>query len=179
MVRVATLSLNGAGDIAQIVIAITGVVAFFGAALQIHLTRLNARRARVYTYAERLKQAETLEAAAKWREYWKTHSFSDWAELPISERAEWLSLVNLIEEMAALYDRKLVDREVLAETLGVHIEGLWTDCVAYVAGARAHHSNPWLFDYWEQMQAHTPTRRAKAKRRLTRRRRLRELVRGD
>lgn len=86
---------------------------------------------------------------------------------------------NLIEEVGALYDRKLIDRDVIAETLGVHVERLWEACINYVTGVRAAKNNPWLFDYWEQMQRHTPTRRAKAKRKITRRRRRHELFRGD
>jgi hypothetical protein len=176
---VATISLAGLGNIAQIVIAATGVFAFFGVAYQIHVTRLNERRTRVYAYAERFKQLEAIEAAFKWRAFWKDHSYAEWTALEDSETAQWLTLANLVEEVGALYDRKLIDRDVVAETLGVHFEGLWRDCLKYVMGVREAKNNPWLFDYWEQMQAHTPRRRAKAKRKITRRRRLRELVRGD
>ena len=138
------------------------------------------RRARVYTYAERLQQAETLEAAAEWREYWKTHRFSDWAELPISERPEWLSLVNLVEEVAALYDRKLDDREVSAPRPSAStLRGCRRTSWPMSLVPQRRRRSPSLFDYCERCPHRSPTRRTKAEHRLTRRRRLREPIRDD
>ena len=172
-----SVSLSGWGDIAQIVIAVTAIFAFIGAAIELHLMRANARRTLAYSYAERLKQSEQIRCALEWRQYWREHSdYADFKALEIGKSAEWLAIVNLIEEIGALYDRKLVDRDVTAETLGVHFENLWTDCAdVFVIGVRQAHSNDWLYDYWEQMQRDTVDRRRAAKRRLSRRRAWRKV----
>jgi hypothetical protein len=177
--KIAALSLSAWGNIAQIVFAITGFLALIGAGYQIHLTRAIARRARAYTYVDRFGRAAMLHRARKWVDYWGQHSYAEFKELPSAESSQWMALTNLLEEVGALYDRKLVDRNVIAETVGLHAEWLWEKCMPYVVGARQSDNNPWLFDYWEHMQRNTVTRRAIAKRRLTRRRMLRKLFRGN
>jgi hypothetical protein len=62
---VSTLSLDGWGDIAQFVIAIGGVSALAGAFGQLRLSRANARRGRVYEYADRFNDPDLLRASAR------------------------------------------------------------------------------------------------------------------
>ncbi len=170
-----SVSLSDWGDIAQIVIATTAILAFVGAAIELHLIRANARQTLAYSYAERIKKIDMIQSTYRWRQYWRAHpDYADFKTLEVDERAEWLTTVNLIEEIGALYDRKLVDRDVTAETLGVHLEKMWEDCAdAFVMGIRQAQSNEWLYDYWEQMQRDTVNRRLAAKRKLTRRRQVR------
>jgi hypothetical protein len=155
------LSLDGWGDIAQFVIAGSGFVALIGAGAQLSLSRANARRSRVYEYADRFNTPEMLRRTADYREYWDTHNFEHFMSLDLAEQLERLLLPNLVEEVALLYNRKLLDREVASELLGVYVERLWEVSRPLVDSVRLAEKRPTIYSEWEQMQRDTPTRRAR------------------
>jgi hypothetical protein len=73
---VAVLSLDGWGNIAQFVIATAGVLALAGAFAQLRLSRANARRVRVYEYADRFTDTKMLRASGEYVEYWGSRDVS-------------------------------------------------------------------------------------------------------
>jgi hypothetical protein len=164
-----TLSLDGWGAIAQFVIAVAAVIALLGAFAQLRLARANARRSRVYEYVDRFNETKTLRASAKYRLYWKDHTYEDFNALPLPDQLVCMMLPNLIEEVAFLYNRNLLDRNVAAELLGVYVERLWEASIPLVDEARADEVRPTLFTEWEEMQRDTPSRKKRSEWRRTRR----------
>jgi hypothetical protein len=173
-----TLSLDGWGNIAQFVIAIGGVLALIGAFAQLRLSRANARRGRVYEYADRINSPKILRASGRYREYWKSHSFEDFSSLDLAEQLECLMLPNLIEEVAVLYNRNLLDRDIAAQLLGTYVEMLWKASIPLVSEVRRKESRATIYSEWEEMQDDTPSRTTKANRKTERRRARRRLFRG-
>jgi hypothetical protein len=163
------LSLSAWGDIAQFGIVIAGICALIGAVIQIKVMRSHARRARVYAYSDRFNQPEMIALSARYTDYWETHTYSDFMARDREGRSEWLVLANFIEEVAGLYNRKLLDRDIAAQVLGVYVEVLWKCSLPLVTGARQERKDGWLFVDWEQMQADTLTRRMAARRKTERR----------
>jgi hypothetical protein len=176
---VAALSLDGWGSIAQLVIAVSGLVALVGAGAQLRLSRANALRSRVYEYADRFNTQEMLQRSTRYKAYWEKHSYTDFKSLDDAQQLDWLMLPNLIEEIAFLYNRKLLDRDVAAELLGVYVERLWEASQPLIGDIRQAEGRPTIFREWGQMQEDTPGRRRRAIRRDERRRALPNLFLED
>jgi hypothetical protein len=173
------LALGQWGDIAQFVIAITAGLALVVAGVELWRSRTNARRVRAYQYSDRLNQLEMRRMAGEYRKFFEDekHTFEDFMALDRVRRNELLMLPNLIEEIAALYHRKLIDRNVAAEVVGVYVEQLWTASKAFIIELRSAYGSS-AFDEWERMAQDTAGRKLKVDRKITRRRAIRMLVRG-
>jgi hypothetical protein len=171
------LTLGGLGNIAQAAIAVTGVLALFGAAWQVAISRMSAKRARVYEYADRFNRPEIIRASAHFTEYWKDHSYEEYKQQELATQMEWRMLPNIIEEVAFLYNRKLLDRDVAAELLGIYVERLWAVGQPLIEGLRRER-RPEAYSEWEEMQEGTPRRQLKGIRKAERRRARRKLLRG-
>jgi len=148
---VAVLSLDGWGDIAQFVIAISAVVALFGAAAQLRQSRTSARRSRVYEYADRFNTRVMLRRATDYRAYWDEHDFADFRALSDREQLDRLLLPNLIEEIAYLYNRKLLDRRVAVDLLRVYVERMWEASRPLIDDVRKQEESPVFYSEWERM----------------------------
>jgi hypothetical protein len=171
------LALHDWGEIGELVLAGTAIVALVFAWLELRSSRVAARRERVYAYQEQVNQRAFREESVSYREYWEAHTFEDYKKLTRLQRNEMLMIPNLMEEIAALYNRKLLDRDVAAETLGIYVERLWTASMSFVHGLRANNGPP-LYGEWEEMQRDTPGRKLRVDRKLARRRAWRKLRRG-
>jgi hypothetical protein len=172
----ATLSLDGWGDIAQFVIAIAALLALLGAVAQVKAVRSTARRARAYEYSDRFNRPETILMSARYTDYWEHNTYEDFAALTRENRSKWLVLPNLIEEVAAMYNRNLVDRDITAEVLGPLAEAMWRRSIPLVVGSRKSRKDRWVYAEWEQMQKDTLRRRSDARRRRQRGPALRRLL---
>jgi hypothetical protein len=175
---VAVLSLDGWGDIAQFVIAIAGALALLGAFAQLRLSRANARRARVYEYADRFTDSEMLRASGEYVEYWESHTFAEFAALSLVEQLDRLMMPNLIEEVAFLYNRNLLDRNVAADLLGFYVERLWDVSSSLVSEVRRKENRTTFYSEWEEMQDDTRARSTINSHRTERRRAWRKLLFG-
>ena len=177
---VAVLSLNGWGDIAQFVIAVGGVGALIGVYLQLRLGHATSRRARVYDYADCFNKREMLRASAEYVEYWKSHTFAEFDAMSLADQLEHLMMANLIEEVAVLYNRNLLDRNLAAQLLGVYVEVLWQASIPLVSEVRQQENRSTIYSEWEEMQADTPGRSDRnlreRHRRVARRKYLRSLL---
>jgi hypothetical protein len=171
------VSLDGWADIAQFVVAIGGVPAIVGVFAQLRLSRASTRRGRVYEYTDRINTPKMLRASARYREYWRHNGFAEFSSLDLAEQLECLMLPNLIEEVAALYNRNLLDRDLAAQLLGVYVEVMWKASVPLVSEVRGKENRSTIYSEWEEMQNDTPGRTAKANRKTERRRARRELFR--
>ncbi len=160
---IGTLSLKAWADIAQLVVAIAAIFALFGALAQLLVSRAQARRVRVYEYSDRIN-GEILGRIAAFQDYWDEHSYAQYRQLNRQHRLEGLFVANFIEEIAALYNRGLLDRDVAAEVLGIYVERAWTSAAKLVHGIRTNDSlgNPTAYCEWEAMQKDTPNRQLKA-----------------
>jgi hypothetical protein len=143
-------------DIAQIVLAAIAALALAGAAAQILLARAATRQTLTYNYTERFANPEmrsyirsTQELFAlgdktadeKWRE------FKSW---PGERRLEALVLPNLLEEMAGMYNRRILHRQATKDFFGYTALRLWTSGEWLVKRMREE-SNPNYYIQWEQM----------------------------
>jgi hypothetical protein len=155
---VAVLSLDGWGDIAQFVIAVGGVGALIGVYLQLRFGHATSRRARVYDYADCFNKREMLRASAEYVGYWESHTFADFDAMSLADQLEHLMMANLIEEVAFLYNRNLLDRNVAADILGFYVERLWNASSSLVNEVRTKEGRATFFSEWEEMQADTPGR---------------------
>jgi hypothetical protein len=153
------LSLAGAGDIAQIVLAGTGLVALVGAYAQIRVSHNAARRGRVYEFADMLGQQEWIDETVRCQEEFRQFTSETFNALPAAEQLGWLRLPNLVEEIAYLYNRGVLDRGVAAELVGVFIERLWASCATLLRELRVSEGRPRVFIEWERMQDDTWRRR--------------------
>jgi hypothetical protein len=170
------MTLAGWGNIAQMVIGGAAVLALFFASIQIHVTRLIARRSRAYEYADRFN--ERLDEFIAYQDYWSKHSFAQWLAQSRDARQRALVVPNFIEELATAYNRKLVDREVVAMYLGGAVEVLWHQSDKLVVGMRKAVGNDWLYAEWADMVPDTKRRRERIEHKFGRRRARRQLVRG-
>lgn len=175
---IAVLSLDGWGDIAQFVIAIGGVGALIGVYLQLRLGHASARRGRVYEYADRFTDSKMLRASGEYVEYWESHTFSDFAALSIVEQLDRLMMPNLIEEVAFLYNRNLLDRNVAADLLGFYVERLWDVSSSLVGEVRRAENRATFYSEWEAMQEDTRARSTASSRPTDRRRAWRKHLKG-
>jgi hypothetical protein len=170
------LSLVAAGNIALVVAAGAAIVGLAYAAIEVRISRASSRLTRLYAYADRFNRPETLAASASYRDYWERHSVDDYLALPRTERLELMMMPNLVEEVAFLYNRRLLDRNVAAELLGIYVETLWDASQAAVIKLRIYRNNPALFSEWEEMRADTPRRTLRGIRAAERRRTRRIIV---
>ena len=155
----AALSLGGWADIAQCVLAITAIAALVGAAAQLRISHHHARRERVFAYADTLNQLDLLRATTEHQENWANWTIEDLEKLTELEQAEQMRLPNLVEEIGYLYNRRVLDRKVAAELLGVYVEALWIASERLVKEIRLSEKRPRVFIDWEEMQADTWKRR--------------------
>jgi hypothetical protein len=161
------------------VIAVAGVVALVGAIGQLIASRLNAKRERVYEYADRITERGMLRTASLYMDAWESATYEEFKALDREARTDWLMLPNLVEEIAFLYNRRLLARNVAAELLGMYVEDLWSVSVPLVVGLRQERNDPTVYSEWEDMQRDVPHRRSKEVRKAARRRARRKLFRGD
>jgi hypothetical protein len=170
------LSLHQWSDVAQLSIAVTAMFALAGAAAQLWYSRVSARRQRAYDYADCINTREMLRATAEYGIYWKKHTFAEFLKEDPVRRIELNMLPNLMEEVASLYNRKLVDRTIVAQLLGTYAIKLWEVSGPSIADRRAYNDDLHLYAEWEEMQKDAPTRQAKADRRADRRRARKRLL---
>jgi hypothetical protein len=153
------LSLAGWADIAQYVIAISAVVALAGAAAQLRISHHQARRERVFAYADLLNTLDNLRATAEHQERWSQWTATELNALTEGKQAEQMRLPNMVEEIACLYNRRVLDRDLAAELLGIYVEKLWKASERLIRELRDVEHRPRIFVEWEAMQAETWKRR--------------------
>jgi hypothetical protein len=156
------LSLSGAGDIAQIVLASTGLVALVGAYAQVRVSHNATRRGRVYEFADMLGQQEWVDETVRCHEGLPMFTSKTFSALSLGEQLGWLRLPNLIEEIAYLYNSGVLDQDVAAELVGVYVERLWASCAGFLRELRVSENRPRVFIEWERMQSDTWRRRGAA-----------------
>jgi hypothetical protein len=143
-------------DVAQIVLAVIAALALAGAVVQTLLSRAATRQTLTYNYTERfanpamwvyIRSTQELFALGdktadeKWRE------FNSW---PRERRLEALALPNLLEEMAGMYNRRILHKQTTKDFFGYTALRLWTNGEWLIKRIREQ-SNPNYYIQWEQM----------------------------
>lgn len=174
----ASVRLKDAADVAQIVLAGAAVLALIGAAIQIRVQRSIAKRQLAYEYLGRFSSRDVLELSSEFRVFWKAKTYTDFDVLGPEERSQMLVVPNLIEELGSLYNRRRLDRDVVALALGVLVELLWEEGQALIRGGKADRGE-WVYCEWAEMQADTRLRRDRAHDKIRRRRAWKTLLFGN
>jgi hypothetical protein len=175
---IATISLSGIGDIAQVAIAAAAVFGLGGVVIQVWIGRRHLHQERVFEYSRRFNEPSFIKLTARHTDFWQAHTYAQWKTLDREDRAEWLIVANFIEEIATLYNRGLVNRSVAAQVFGSYVENLWNHSLPLIQGARSDRSDDWIFAEWEEMKNVVPTRQLKTQRKITRQRTQRKFFRG-
>jgi hypothetical protein len=152
------LALRDWGDIAQLVIAGTALVALIVGGAQLLVARKTAQRERVWSYQEQVNRLTFRRRSVRYREYWESHTYAQYDSEGRLEKNEKLMLPNLMEEVGSLYNRRLLDKKVAAQTLGIYVEELWCASTPFIEGLRHTHDKR-AFCEWEKMQDDTWQRR--------------------
>jgi hypothetical protein len=170
------LELSGAGAIAQIAVAAIAAAALLAAGWQVRVARTTARRERAYKYSDRISEKRTILLIERYKRYWESTNMAAHMARSYASQTEWRALANWIEEVAAMYTRNLVDRDVIAETMGIYIEELWKASEGFINERRTSGDRPQpeLFTDWQWMQEDTRGRRKRYRKRARKRRELRE-----
>jgi hypothetical protein len=100
-----------------------------------------------------------LRATAAQTEQWPKWTGEAFKSLSTVRQLEEMRLPNVIEEIAVLYNRGVLDRGVAAELLGVYVERLWQTSGDLVKELRTAERRPRIFIHWEHMQKDTWRRR--------------------
>jgi hypothetical protein len=170
------LHLSGAGAIAQMVVAVVAFFALVVAWRQVWLARATARRERAFQYSERFSEERTILRIERYKRYWERTSYEAHTARSYGEQVEWRAFANWIEEVAAMYTRNLIDRDVAAETIGIYVEELWVPTYRNYIEAARDRTNRFLYVDWQWMQEDTQRRRAVYRERVRWRRERRELI---
>ena len=170
-------SLQGWADIAQLVLAGAAVLALVGAYVQIRVMRGVHKRQLSYEYVRMVRSNDVLKLTKNYRTFWKTKKWADYSALTGPEQADLLVFPNLIEELAGQYNRKRIDREVIALSIGPLIEEGWAGTQEFIKGAQVTRSR-WAYCEWQEMQLDTVARRRRAHTRIQRRRSRKNLFFG-
>lgn len=153
------MAANGSPDWAEIVTACVAFVALIGAFLQLQSTRRATRRRTAFASFERWSNPVSLPFIAKMNalfaegksEQEDDERWREWNHMPYEKRIASLLFVNFWEELGGLYNRKLVDQEVIREYFGPAIVEYWKTAQWFVRRSRDEDGED-VFSQWGAMR---------------------------
>jgi hypothetical protein len=137
------LHLADWASIAQIVLAITAVLALAGAIWQTHASGSATRASITFGFTTRFSSPEFLPYIGKTMELVKPSKdsaevrFAAFHEMDREEQLAALVVPNLIEELAGMYNRGLLNKKITKDYFGDFARDLWV-------------SGSWLFGSWRE-----------------------------
>ncbi len=146
------------GAIAEAATALIALFAFLGAVYQLLRTHKTTLETRAHQYLQRYDEPRLLPYIAK------THAvltgdeqivarIANWDKMPFAEQLGALLFLNFWEELAGMYNRNLVDREIVAEWFGEAAVTYWQMAEWLVLHQREQLSEESIYDEWEEMCA--------------------------
>jgi hypothetical protein len=150
------LKLADWAAISEIALAVFAFAALVGAVIQIRTARTSSRVEITYNYTERFSNLARDHLA----------SFYELAHLPGASSGErlgafldWeskaqydaLTVPNLIEEIAGMYNRGLLHNKIIEDFFGVLACDLWKSSAWFIAEYRDHTSDRDFYRQWEKM----------------------------
>ncbi len=153
------MATSNSPDWTQIVTAGIAFVALIGAFLQLQSTRHATRRRNAFAYFERWSSPASLPFIVKmnalFAEGQSKHEDDErwrlWNGMPYEDRIASLLFVNFWEELGGLYNRKLVDQEIIREYFGPAIVEYWKTAQWFVKRSRAEDGEA-VFSQWQAMR---------------------------
>jgi hypothetical protein len=146
---------------AEIATAGIAFVALFGAFIQLWSARRSNHRTNAFAYYGRYSDPDALCYLAEMTKLLRLsvppetddERWHEWNEKDLELRLGSLVFVNFWEELGGLYNRRLVDRNVIRIYLGAILVELWKDGAWFVT--RCQEDDPRAFEEWGKMAKNT------------------------
>lgn len=154
----------------------TAVIALFalgGAVLQLWYTRKTTRETRAHQYLKRYDDPQLLPYIEKSHRFIGPRDVSgevlvaEWDVMPFRDRLDAAVFPNFWEELAGMYNRKLVDRDIIDAYFGDAALDYWKRTTWLAEHMRANDDSrvstddPGIYQEWETMCATIRSRREK------------------
>ncbi|HVA19646.1 MAG TPA: hypothetical protein VMU55_05690 [Solirubrobacteraceae bacterium] len=146
------------GAIAAGVTATVALLALLGTVRQL-------RQTRAHHYLQRYDEPQLLPYIVKTHAVIKDDGtvstrIAKWDKMSFAEQLDVLLFLNFWEELASMYNRKLVDRKIVAEWFGDAAIAYWQMAEWLVLHQRKELPEDGIYSEWETMCAHIKRRRA-------------------
>lgn len=154
---VAGLKLEDWADISQIVVAVIAALALLGAVVQIMQARSAARETLTYNFTHRFSHPEFLPYHQKTNDLFDFEEgegtanqqwdlYESWS---VEEKVAALLVPNLIEEMAGMYNKDLLQKQIARDFFGYSALTFWRAGWWFIK--RSRESNPEYYRQWQTM----------------------------
>jgi hypothetical protein len=152
---------SGSPNWAEIATACIAFVALIGAFIQLWSARRSNHRTNAFAYYGRYSDPDALPYIAEMTKLLEKSTppetddarWRKWKEQGLEARLKSLLFVNFWEELGGLYNRRLVDRNVIRIYLGVVLVELWEGGRWFIE--RNQEENGRAFEEWTRMAANT------------------------
>jgi hypothetical protein len=140
---IADLKLDDWASIAQVALALAALFALIVAVAQILTARSATRQTLTYNYTQRFSSPELLRYHEKTAELFAPSNdgaderYNRFLGLGRADQLAALVVPNLLEELAGMYNHKLLDKKIAKDFFGDTAKDIW------VGGS-------WLIDRWRQ-----------------------------
>jgi len=141
---------------AEIATACIAFLALVGAFIQLWSARVATRRRTAFGYFERWSDPGSVPYIAEMARLLTSEPGQDddarlhgWKERTHEERLKSLLFINFWEELGGLYNRRLVDRDVIRRYLGKAIVTYWSNGQWFIK--RGQQENAHMFEEWRKM----------------------------
>jgi hypothetical protein len=146
------------GAIAEAATALIALFAFAGAIYQLRRTHKTTLETRAHQYLQRYDEPHLLPYIVKTHaviggEAQHADRIATWDEMSFAEQLDALLFLNFWEELAGMYNRKLVDREIVAEWFGDAAIAYWQMAEWLVLHQRDELPEDGIYIEWEKMCA--------------------------
>ncbi len=141
------MRLDGAAQVAQIVLAASALVAVMVATAQVLSARSATKQTLTYNYMERFNSPELLPFHQKTADLFRSRTpadegerYADFLKWDQKDKLAVLVVPNFFEEVAGMYNHGLLDRNVAKVYFGELGQDLWA-------------SGSWLIERWRKTDA--------------------------
>jgi hypothetical protein len=149
-------NLSGWASIAQIVVTVVAVLALIGATVQTLLTRSANRHTLTDNYTARWSDptrnhlmVKTIETLTVKKGETPDQRWDQFHASSLQDQFDAMVIPNLVEEIAGMYNRGLLDKTAAKEYFGYPAHALWKRAEWFVYRARKDDSD--YFIQWEAM----------------------------
>jgi hypothetical protein len=151
----AFLHLDDLAAISQIVLALIAALALIGAAAQALVTRSATRQTLTYNYTHRFADPTLIPFRQKTTDLFSVKGTTEderwqaFRESSLTEQVEALVLPNLVEELAGMYNHKLLNRKIAKDFFGFTAHQLWSEGWWFTQRSREYYAE--YYTQWEKM----------------------------
>ncbi len=149
------LHLTDWAAIAQIVLAVTALLALVGAAIQIKVARSASREALTYNYTQRFATPELLPFHERTDKLFRLDgvsakkSYKRFQRWDYEDKLAALLVPNLFEELAGMYNQGLLHKGITKDFFGATALDVWKRGYWFIDLSRK--SNPKYYEQWQLM----------------------------